>query len=35
MLGGVIMDICDTDWSPGVTDATNSIEPVEKNRTNT
>lgn len=30
MLGGVIVDICDTDWSPGVTDATNSIEPVEK-----
>ena len=30
MLGGVVVDICDTDWSPGVTDATNSIEPVEK-----
>ena len=30
MLGGVIVDICDTDWSPGVTDATHSIEPVEK-----
>ena len=29
-LGGVIVDICDTDWSPGVTDATHSIEPVEK-----
>ena len=29
MLGGVVVDICDTDWSPGVTDATNSIEPVE------
>ena len=29
MLGGVIVDICDTDWSPGVTDATHSIEPVE------
>jgi len=30
MLGGVIVDICDTDWSPGVTDATHSIEPIEK-----
>ena len=30
MLGGVVVDICDTDWSPGVTDATHSIEPVEK-----
>lgn len=30
MLGGVIMDICDSDWSPGVTDATNSIEPIEQ-----
>ena len=29
MLGGVVVDICDTDWSPGVTDATHSIEPVE------
>lgn len=29
MLGGVVVDICDADWSPGVTDATNSIEPVE------
>jgi len=29
MLGGVVIDICDTDWSPGVTDATHSIEPVE------
>ena len=29
MLGGVIVDICDTDWSAGVTDATQSIEPVE------
>jgi|TARA_R110000824_G_scaffold331375_1_gene518064 hypothetical protein len=28
-LGGVIVDICDTDWSAGVTDATHSIEPVE------
>ncbi len=30
MLSGVVVDICDTDWSPGVTDATHSIEPVEK-----
>ena len=30
ILGGVIVDICDTDWSPGVTDATHSIEPVEQ-----
>ena len=29
-LGGVTVDICDTDWSPGVTDATHSIEPVEE-----
>ena len=29
ILGGVVLDICDTDWSPGVTDATHSIEPVE------
>ena len=29
MLGGVVVDICDTDWSPGVTDATHSIEPYE------
>ena len=29
MLGGVEVDICDTDWSPGVTDATHSIEPYE------
>jgi len=29
LLGGVIVDICDTDWSPGVTDATHSVEPVE------
>jgi len=25
-----VVDICDTDWSPGVTDATHSIEPIEK-----
>ncbi len=30
MLGGTIVDICDDDWSPGVTDATHSIEPYEK-----
>ena len=30
LLGGIIVDICDTDWSPGVTDATHSVEPVEK-----
>ena len=30
LLGGVVVDICDIDWSPGVTDATHSIEPVEK-----
>jgi len=30
MLGGTIVDICDEDWSPGVTDATHSIEPYEK-----
>ena len=29
MLGGVVIDICDDDWSPGVTDATHSIEPYE------
>ena len=28
-LGGVVIDICDTDWSPGVTDATNSLDPYE------
>ena len=28
-IGGVVVDICDTDWSPGVTDATHSIEPIE------
>jgi hypothetical protein len=30
ILGGVVVDICDTDWSPGVTDATHSIEPIEE-----
>ena len=29
MLGGVVLDICDEDWTPGVTDATHSIEPYE------
>ena len=29
LLGGIIVDICDTDWSPGVTDATHSVEPYE------
>jgi hypothetical protein len=29
LLGGIVVDICDTDWSPGVTDATHSIEPIE------
>tara|TARA_A100001515_G_scaffold104830_1_gene85525 strand:+ start:8556 stop:9587 length:1032 start_codon:yes stop_codon:yes gene_type:complete len=27
--GGVIVDICDEDWAPGVTDASNSVEPHE------
>ena len=30
LLGGTIVDICDEDWAPGVTDATHSIEPYEK-----
>ena len=29
-IGGVVVDICSEDWSAGVTDATHSIEPVEK-----
>ena len=29
LLGGTVVDICDEDWSPGVTDATHSIEPIE------
>tara|TARA_Y100001938_G_C8086850_1_gene432588 strand:- start:1332 stop:2348 length:1017 start_codon:yes stop_codon:yes gene_type:complete len=29
-LGGVVVDICDEDWAPGVTDATHSIDPYEK-----
>jgi hypothetical protein len=27
--GGVIVDICAEDWSPGVTDATSNVEPFE------
>jgi|TARA_R110000824_G_scaffold393799_1_gene593178 hypothetical protein len=27
--GGVLVDICDADWSPGVTDATSDVEPFE------
>ena len=27
--GGVVVDICDSDWSPGVTDATRSLDPIE------
>ena len=29
MLGGVIVDICSEDWSPGVTDASAQIDPYE------
>lgn len=29
-LSGVVLDICDSDWSPGVTDATHSVDPYEK-----
>ena len=29
ILGGTIVDICSDDWAPGVTDATNSIDPYE------
>jgi len=28
-LGGTIVDICDEDWAPGVTDATHSVDPYE------
>ena len=28
-IGGIVVDICDSDWSAGVTDATHSIEPYE------
>ena len=27
---GVIVDICSDDWSPGVTDASNRIDPYEE-----
>ena len=29
MLFGTIVDICSNDWAPGMTDATNQIDPVE------
>jgi len=29
ILGGTIVDICDEDWTAGVTDATNSVDPYE------
>jgi len=29
LMGGAIIDICDSDWAPGVRDATYSIEPYE------
>jgi len=29
VLGGTIVDICDEDWAPGVTDATHSVDPYE------
>jgi hypothetical protein len=29
VLGGIVVDICDDDWSPGVTDATHSVDPYE------
>ena len=29
LLGGVVVDICDEDWAPGVTDATQAIDPYE------
>lgn len=28
--GGVVVDICSEDWTPGVTDATSNVEPFEK-----
>ena len=28
LLGGVVVDICSEDWSPGVNDAANQLEPV-------
>ena len=30
LLFGTVVDICEDDWSPGVTDATTQIEPYEK-----
>ena len=29
VIGGVVVDICDEDWAPGVTDATQAIDPYE------
>ena len=29
VLGGIIVDICDSDWAAGVTDATHSVDPYE------
>ena len=29
LLSGTVVDICDEDWAPGVTDATQSIDPYE------
>tara|TARA_R110002012_G_scaffold254552_2_gene433623 strand:+ start:1157 stop:2188 length:1032 start_codon:yes stop_codon:yes gene_type:complete len=29
ILGGTVVDICDEDWAPGVTDATHSVDPYE------
>ena len=29
-VNGVIVDICSDDWSPGVQDATNKLEPIEE-----
>lgn len=29
VLGGIVVDICDSDWSAGVTDATHSVDPYE------
>lgn len=28
LLGGIIVDICSEDWSPGMTDAANQLEPI-------
>ena len=32
VLGGTIVDICDEDWTPGVTDATHSVDPYESKK---